>query len=127
MQTTRYETYGSKSLNCPPQVKDLTAFESELFDLLNKLQFRKIKSEFLKKLSNDIKTINNVPKTFIFADKTSNLYKLTKDEYNKLLNEFITTYKKVNNNIDTKINIDGKDIISDKCIEATATTIASSP
>ena len=46
------------------------------------------------------------------------MYKLTKDEYNKLLNESITaTYKKVNNDIDKRINLDGKAIITDSIIK----------
>ena len=29
------ENYGFKSLNCPPQIKELSAFKNELFNLLN--------------------------------------------------------------------------------------------
>ena len=28
------ENYGLKSLNCPPQIEELSAFENELFNLL---------------------------------------------------------------------------------------------
>ena len=48
-------------------------------------------------------------KTMPFADKTTNIYRLTKEEYEKILNDSITaTYKKANNNIKKKINADGK-------------------
>ena len=29
------QNYGFKSLNCPPQIKELTGFENKLFNLLN--------------------------------------------------------------------------------------------
>ena len=106
------ETYGLKSLNCPPQIKELSAFEDELFNLINILKFRKIRSAFQNKLKEDIKTINEETKTLTFADKTTNMYKLTKEEYNKFLKDSITTtYKMVNDNINKRINIEGKNII----------------
>ena len=49
----------------------------------------------------------------MFADKTSNLYKLKKVQYQKMLNHSITTtYKEANNTINT----DGKKLIKDKGI-----------
>ena len=50
-----------------------------------------------------------------FPDKTSNMYRLSKDQYNMLLNNSITpTCKKSNNNIKKKINISGRNILKDK-------------
>ena len=50
-----------------------------------------------------------------FADKANNLYRLSKDQYNILLNNSITsTYKKSNNNIKKKVNISGRNILKDK-------------
>ena len=47
-----------------------------------------------------------------FADKTANIYRLTREEYQKILNDSITaTYKKANNNIKKKINADGKQVL----------------
>ena len=73
------ENYGFKSLNCPPQIKELSAFKNELFNLLNIIKFRKVQSEFQRKLKEDIKLINSESKTLIFADKATNLYKLEKN------------------------------------------------
>ena len=72
------ETYGLKPLNCPPQVKELIQFESDLLDILKSLKFRKSRSHFQKRLEDDIHTIHNTDTTLTFADKTSNLYKLKK-------------------------------------------------
>ena len=40
------ETYGLKSLNCPPKIKEMVPFEKDLWNLVNKLKFRKNKKQF---------------------------------------------------------------------------------
>ena len=50
-------------------------------------------------------------KTMAFADKTTHIYCLTRDKYDKILSDSITaTYNKVNNNIKKKINAAGKKV-----------------
>ena len=51
------ERYGLKTLKCPKQVKELVPFENDLNDMLKVIKFRKVKNEFLTKLTNDIKTV----------------------------------------------------------------------
>ena len=66
-------------------------------------------------MKGDINTIHNTDTTLTFADKTSNLYKLKKEQYQKMLNDSITTtYKKASDNIHNKINTDGKKLMKDK-------------
>ena len=111
------ETYGLKSLNCPPQVRELIQFESDLLDIIKSLKFRKTRSSFQNILKDDINTINNTDTILTFADKTSNLYILKKEQYQKMLNNSITTtYKKANDNIHNKINTDEKKLMKDKNI-----------
>ena len=99
------ENYGLKSLNCTPQVKEFIQFESDLLGITKSLKFRKTRSNFKKRLKDDINTIHNTDTTLTFADKTSNLYKLKKEKYQKMLNDSITTtYKKASDNIHNKIN-----------------------
>ena len=45
---------------------------------------------FKKKMKSDISEIKSSPNVFIFADKTSNIYKTAPREYNKLLKDAIT-------------------------------------
>ena len=40
------ETYGLKSLNCPPQVKELVQFESNILDMIKSLKFQKQEAIF---------------------------------------------------------------------------------
>ena len=106
-----------KTLHCPPLIKDLIPFENELFEMVKTLKFRQCSDQFQKKLRHDIRTINETQTTLTFADKTTNLYKLTKEDHNKLLrNAVTTTYKKVNKNIHHKINSDGSSIMKKKSI-----------
>ena len=77
--------------------------------MIKSLKFRKTRSHFQRRLKEDINTIQSTDTTLTFADKTSNLYKLKREQYKKMLNDSITTtYKKATNNIQNKINTDGK-------------------
>ena len=61
--------------------------------------------------------INIESKILTFVKDTTNLYKLEKEEYKKLLKDsIITIYKKVNKNINKQINLEEKNIIKDKTI-----------
>ena len=47
--------------------------------------------------------------------KTSNIYRLTKEQYEKLImNSITSTNKKVNNNIKEQINMSGKNLLRDR-------------
>ena len=114
---TILETYGLKSLNCPPQLKELIQFDSDLLDMIKSLKFRKTRSHFQRRLKEDINTIHSTDTTLTFADKTYNLHKIEKEQYKKMLNDSITTtYKKASDNIHNKINTDGKKLMKDKDI-----------
>ena len=81
-------------------MKDLITFEEDRIHLVHQIRFRKVKSNFQRKLTKDLKTIKSSNKTLTPADKTSNMYKLTKDEYNDLLDNAVTTYKKAKKGIE---------------------------
>ena len=64
-----------------------------------------------------MKTIRSSKKTVTPADKTSNMYRLEKVEYEKLLKDSITTtYKKASNGLERKINTAGKKFAKDKSL-----------
>ena len=105
------DNFGLKSDKCPPPVKELINFEKDLFALLGKLKFRKVNWAFQKKLNNVVKNIRSSNSTWVTADKTSNFYKLPVERYEQLVSNSITaSYKKVNANIEQKINKNGKKI-----------------
>ena len=109
------EWYGLKSPYSPRQAKELIPFENDLVALIRNIKFRKIRNTFQEKLKEDIKLIKDSHKTMTFADKTSNMYRLTKEQYDKLImNSIPSTYKKANSNIKKQINKVGKNLVRDK-------------
>ena len=73
------------------------------------IQFRSIRNKFLSKLSKDIKSINKTRELLVNADKSTNIYKISKQDYRKHLRNNITkTYKKSNRNRVNDINLDVK-------------------
>lgn len=106
-----FDTRGLKSDKCPAPKKELKDFEKDLFDLVKKVKFRKTTDEFQRKMKKDIKEIKSSTTTLTQADKTTNMYKLSKDKYNQLItNSITTTYKKTNEAKTVKINEEGKKI-----------------
>ena len=84
-------------------------------ELNRNIKFRKIGSTFQEKLKEDISLIKDSHKTMTFVDKTSNMYRLTKEQYDKLIiNSIKSTYKKANSNIKKQINKAKKNLIRDK-------------
>nr|XP_047123016.1 uncharacterized protein LOC124806296 [Hydra vulgaris] len=107
-----YYNYGLKTSNHPKQITEMLAFENELIDLVKHIKFRKVQSNFQNKLKQDINIIRKSNQTYTYADKTSNLYKLSKNDYNHLLRNAITSnYKLSNSNVINKVNIEGKRLL----------------
>ena len=114
MQTKR-KCRKVKTLHFPKQVKEVSAFEKDLIDVVKDIRFRNARSDFQIALQEGIRVIHNSKKTMTFADKTSNMYRLTKEKHNKLLRNAITSkYKKTNTKIKDKINKKAKEISRNK-------------
>ena len=92
---------GKKS---PKQVKELYTFEKDLIAVVKDIKLRNTRSDFQTALQEDIRLIHNSKKTITFADKTSNMCQLTKEEHDKLSQNAITSkYKKTNTKIKNRI------------------------
>ena len=85
------EIYGFKSENTPPQHEGLAAFEEKLYAMIKSIKFKQTSSTFQARLANDAKKIRDSPMMLIPADKTTNLYEVSVDNYSKLLKNNITT------------------------------------
>ena len=83
-------------LKLPPPVKDLTAFGWELIELVKNINFQKIKNQLQNKLKKDIKKTNQPDNTLTFADKSSKMYRLRKEEYVKMRRNAKTSTNKKN-------------------------------
>ena len=101
-------SYSLKSGSSPSQVKDFIEFKDDLVRIVKELKFCKVKNNFQKMLREDMKQVQTSNKTLTPADKTSNMYRLNKNDYQNLSrNAITTTYKKASKNIGTKINKEG--------------------
>ena len=84
-----------KSKRCPPTIPDMKDFEKDLSTMIENIKFKNASSDFQSKLKEDIKRINESEKLIVPADKTQNFYKVSKEDYNKILQENVTKeYKK---------------------------------
>ena len=93
----------------------MTKFEIDLTNLLKNIKFCATKSSFQQQLTEDIRTIKNTQTTLTFADKTSNIYKVPKEQYeNQVNNAIITIYKKVSKKTQDQINNQEKNILKNK-------------
>ena len=107
--------YGLKSLYSPRHVKELIPFENDSVELIRNTKFRKIRKTFQENLKEDIKLMKEPNETKRSTYKTSNIYRLTKEQYEQLLmNSITSTYKKANNNIKKQMNMAGKNLMRDK-------------
>ena len=105
------ETYGFKSRICPQSVDELNKFEEDLMLIINNINSRNVHNKFQEKLKHDITEIRNSNQVVVPADKTRNLYKIEKEDYNNFLSENVMkTYKKSNRNKVNKLNLDAKKI-----------------
>ena len=73
---------------CAPVCPKLLSFESELFDLINSISFKRKVNNFQRNLRNQINSMKKSNKLIVFADKTNNLYKIGPKNYCKLLNDY---------------------------------------
>ena len=89
---TIVDNFGFESVRTPPKNEYLNAFEADLNDMVPNIEFKRVSLEFQSNLPKVIKRINEDPLLFIPVDKTNNLYKLSKENYNKLLTDNITKY-----------------------------------
>ena len=91
------ENFGFKTAKTPPQHDLLNAFEDDIYELMRSIEFSNSKSPFQQKLDKDITQLRNSGKVIVPADKTTNMYLVSTEQYQKLLTDNVTkTYKKSN-------------------------------
>ena len=111
---TQKVTYGFRSRKCPQTVPELAEFESDLMKMVKNVKFKSIRNDFQNRLRRDIQTIKETNSILVAADKSRNIYKMSKDDYNKNLVENITkTYKKSNEKKVKNINQETQKIVKD--------------
>ena len=90
--TNRY--FGFKTPTTPPPNEHLNAFKNDLYDLIQKVEFTNVQNTFQQKLKEDVQSIKSSNNVLVVAGKSTNLYELSRDHYEKLLYDHITqTYQ----------------------------------
>ena len=109
--TAEINKFGFKSTKASPQNQMLTPIESDLYELARTIEFKPVQNQFQKQLKRDIRELKQSSKLLIPADKTTNLYKVSTKDYDKLLTENITkTYKKTAASAVMHVNKEAKTI-----------------
>lgn len=105
-------TYGFNTSNSPKQVDALADLENDYYNnVICKLEFRSNISKFQKDLQKDVQEILKSDQVFVHADKSTNVYTLSKDSYEKMLSDNVTkTYKKATDGIKHDIDVEARDI-----------------
>ena len=99
------ENYGFSSTRAPPNIPELKGFEDGILNLVQNIEFKRRDTKFQSQLAKDECNINKSDHLLISADKTTNFYKVTPEQHNKLLKENITKdYKKAPTNLEGDIN-----------------------
>ena len=77
--------------------------------MITNIKFRPIRNKFLLKLRKDIKSIKKTKELFINADTSTNIYKMSKKDFQKhLCNNITKMYTTFNRNRVNDINLDVK-------------------
>ena len=106
-KSSNIRTFGFRTQNAPPHVKELDEFKNAVIEMIRGVQFRSVTNEFQEKLKADTKKIKNTKEIIVKADKTRNFYKVPVSTYDKLLQESITKeYKKAENGEMDQVNLE---------------------
>ena len=121
-------TYGFKSPRTPPQNIHMNAFESDMYEMIHKVEFNYRPNDFQRQLRSDIRDIRSSNQLLIAADKSNNLYELSTAQYNKLLHDNVTkSYKKCDTNTKSNIDIEAKKIAENLKLDDRIESMASKP
>ena len=55
--------------------------------MVHNIEFRAVRNNFLSKLKDNVKVINNTKEVLVNVDRSTNTYKMNKNAYNKHLTD----------------------------------------
>ena len=103
--------FGFKSIKSAEPIAEMKDFEDKLFELTKNIKFEEVHNSFQNKLNKDIRDIQNDPRVYCPADKTTNFYKMKIETAEALVEKEIhKEYKKAKPDIVEKLNDEGKSI-----------------
>ena len=113
IETKKKETFGFNTQKTAPLSPELEKFEKDLATIIANVKFSNFRSQFQSDLAKCVKSINKTGELLVNADKTSNIYKVSKQKYDKLMLDNITKdYKITSHTTVDEINSEACDIAS---------------
>ena len=89
------ETFNFKSNKKPPKVPELEPFKETMLNIVKNIKFRNGRSKFQRQLQSEKVTIKNDDKLIVAADKTSNHYKMSAQEYTNTVKKNVNDEYKI--------------------------------
>ena len=77
----QFDNFGFKTSAAPPQNEYLNAFENDIYEMIRNIEFINVRNEFQDKLKQDLENMQSSKNILAFADKSTNLYELSKESY----------------------------------------------
>ena len=65
----------------PPPYNHLNEFENAMYNMKKNIKFRSLRNIFQSKLKEDLKKVKSSGKIMVLADKTTNMYGMSKEEH----------------------------------------------
>ena len=66
-----------------------------MMNMIKNLQFKRVHNEFQSNLRNDIRQIRNSTNLFVSLDKSRNIYKVSKSNYERMMHENVAKTQKM--------------------------------
>ena len=86
--------------------------------MIKSIEFKTVRNEFLNKLQKDVENMRSSKNKLVLADKSTNLYNVSREHYEKLLQDNITqTYKRGSPGATRKIDKESRQFVKHPRIE----------
>ena len=122
------EKFEFRSIRAAPQIKELQKLEDSLYELVKNIKFRKYTNDLQKVLKKDKVKITTETKVIMPADKSSNFYKVDKNDYKDLLDKEIQKkYKKASEDDERNIKAEHSNIVTNLEIDDRVFATAKNP
>jgi len=87
--------HGFRTRKCPPAPMEMKAFEEDMVKLIESVSFRRVTDPFQNQMKEDIHRIRQSDKMLVEADKTRNIYSVDKEQYQKIIDNNVTSKYKI--------------------------------
>ena len=118
-QQSEMRTFGFKTERAAPQVLQLKPFTDDLYDVIRNIKFKGHNNMLQETMKADLEKMKDCSELIVQADKTRNHYKMTNEDYSKLVHEAVSKeYKRCDEGVVHKVNQDAYKIAEELQLES---------